>query len=142
MEKEIQQRLVLLEQLRNEAEGIQRRIVEMELMKNELQRTIESLEFFQNLENDVEALMNLGGGVFAYVNVNESKKMLVDIGAGVVVEREVGEAIEYLKSKRVRVEESSKKLQEVLNQIASQMERLQAEIAKLSKEAEKREEKK
>lgn len=135
VERAIQERLIFLEELRKEAEGIQARIVEVQMLKDELDRTIESLEFFEKAEGDVEALLNLGGGVFAYVDVKNSKKMLVDVGAGVVVEKEVKEAIETLRNKKQNVEETEKKLRELLTQIAGQMEKLQREISELAKSA-------
>ncbi len=135
VERAIQERLVFLEELRKEAEGIQARIIEIQMMKDELSRTIESLEFFEKSEGDVEALLNLGGGVFAYVDVRNSRKMLVDVGAGVVVEKEVREAIETLSKKRRNVEETEKKLKELLEQIAGQMEKIQREISELAKSA-------
>ncbi len=133
VERAIQERLIFLEELRKEAEGIQARIVEVQLLKEELNRTIESLEFFEKAEGDVEALLNLGGGVFAYVDVKNSRKMLVDVGAGVVVEKEVKDAIETLRNKKQNVEETEKKLRDLLNQIAGQMEKLQREISELAK---------
>ncbi len=135
IERAIQERLVFLEELRKEAEGIQARIIEIQMMKEELNRTIESLEFFEKSESDVEALLNLGGGVFAYVDVRNSKKMLVDVGAGVVVEKEVKDAIETLSRKKQNVEETEKKLGELLQQIAGQMEKIQKEISELAKSA-------
>ncbi|WP_457590445.1 prefoldin subunit alpha [Geoglobus sp.] len=135
VERAIQERLIFLEELRKEAEGIQARIVEVQLLKEELNRTIESLEFFEKAEGDVEALLNLGGGVFAYVDVKNSRKMLVDVGAGVVVEKEVKEAIETLRNKKQNVEETENKLRELLTQIAGQMEKLQKEISELAKSA-------
>jgi len=135
VERAIQERLVFLEELRKEAEGIQARIIEIQMMKDELSRTIESLEFFEKSEGDVEALLNLGGGVFAYVDVKNSKKMLVDVGAGVVVEKEVKDAIETLSRKKQNVEEPEKRLKELLEQIAGQMEKIQKEISELAKSA-------
>lgn len=137
-EREIQERLLYLEELRREAEGIQARIVETQLMKDELKKTLESLEFFEKQEGDLEALLNLGGGVFAYVDVKNRKKMLVDVGAGVIVEKEVREAIETLTRKKEKVEETEKKLRELLEQILKQMERIQKEIAEIARSQERK----
>ncbi len=134
IQAKVREKLLVLQQLQSESESIQRRIVELELVDAELDRTIESLEYFNSLDGSVEALMNLGGGVFAYVDVKDSKKMLVDVGAGVIVEKEVGDAIASLKNKKEKIEENIKKLGEVLEQIARQAERIQAEIAELTKQ--------
>jgi len=134
IQAKVREKLLVLQQLQNESESIQRRIVELEFVDAELDRTIESLEYFNSLDGSVEALMNLGGGVFAYVDVKDSKKMLVDVGAGVIVEKEVGDAITSLKSKKEKIEENIKKLGEVLEQISQQAERIQAEIAELTRQ--------
>jgi len=129
-EKEIQEKIATLQILQEEAEAIQRRIMELEILENEYRKTLETLEFFKSIDSDVEALMNLGGGVFAYVDVKNSKKMLVDIGSGVVVEREVGEAIEFIKKRIGRIEENQEKMTSMLQQILAQIQRIQQEIAK------------
>ncbi len=134
IQAKVRERLLILQQLQSESEAVQRKIIELELVEAELEKTIESLEYFNSLDGSVEALMNLGGGVFAYVDVKDSKKMLVDVGAGVIVEKEVGEAIESLKKKKEKIEENVRKLGEILEQIASQAEKIQAEIAELTRQ--------
>ena len=76
MEKEVEEKLYILQQLQSEAEAIQRRIIELELVDSQLEKTIESLEYFNSLDGSVEALMNLGGGIFAYVDVKTPKRCL------------------------------------------------------------------
>jgi len=134
IQAKVRERLLILQQLQSESEALQRKIVELELVEAELEKTIESLEYFNSLDGSVEALMNLGGGVFAYVDVKDSKKMLVDVGAGVIVEKEVGDAIESLRKKKEKIEENIKKLGQVLEQIAAQAEKVQAEIAELTRQ--------
>ncbi len=135
-EKEVQEKLAALQQLQSEAEVLQRRIVELELLANEYSRTLETLEFFDSIDDGVEALMNLGGGVFAYVDIKNCKKMLVDIGSGVVVEREVKDAIEFIKKRKSDVEENVQKLTQMLQQVAQQAAKIQEELAKLMRKEE------
>ncbi len=129
-EQKVQEKLAALQYLQSEAEVLQRRIVELELLENEYRKTLETLEFFESIDSDVEALMNLGGGVFAYVDVKSSKKMLVDIGSGVVVEREVKEAIEFVKNRIKKIEENSKNLTAMLQQVLAQAAKIQEELSK------------
>ncbi|WP_290598041.1 MULTISPECIES: prefoldin subunit alpha [unclassified Archaeoglobus] len=136
-EKEIQEKIAVLQYLQGEAETLQRRIVELELMENEYRKTLETLEFFDSIDGEIEALMNLGGGVFAYVDVKNSKKMLVDIGSGVVVEREVKDAIEFVKKKIKKIEENAQNLTTTLQQIIAQASKIQEELAKKEREERK-----
>jgi prefoldin alpha subunit len=132
--RKIQERLLILQQLRAESEAIQRRIIEFDFAQSELDKTIESLEYFDSLDGGTEALMNLGGGVFAYVDVKESKKMLVDVGSGVIIEKEVKDAIKTLRKKKENLQQTISKLEQFLEQIGAQAEKIQKEIAELSKE--------
>ncbi len=138
-ERIIQERLAVLQRLQAEAETVQREIIRMELLVSEFERTIETLEYFDSVEGEPEALMNIGGGVFAYVDVKNSKKFLVDVGAGVYIEKDVKDAIESVKRKKERIEENVQKLTTLLQQIVNQAARIQEELARLAKEEEKRE---
>jgi len=135
LDEKMQEKLVILQQLQAEAEVIQRKIVELEIIDSQLEKTIESLEFFNSLDGSVEALMNLGGGVFAYVDVKNAKKMLVDVGAGIVVEKEVSEAIEFLKKKREIIQQNVSNLEQLLQQIVERARIVQQELAELEKKA-------
>jgi prefoldin alpha subunit len=130
---EIQEKLLTLQQLQADAENIQKRIFEMEVAESELDKTIETLEYFDGLDDGVDALMNLGAGVFAYVDVKESKKMLVDVGSGVVIEREVKEVIDLLKKRKEKVGKGKEQFVQLLERIYSQAQQIQKEIAEISK---------
>ncbi|MET1124536.1 MAG: prefoldin subunit alpha [Archaeoglobaceae archaeon] len=132
-EEEVRQKVAALQQLQLQAEVLQRRVVELELLLSEYNRTLETLEYFNSIEGDVEALMNLGGGVFAYVDIRENKKFLVDVGAGVVVEREVSEAIDFIKKKISRVEEAINQTSAALQEILQRAAKIQEELAKSEK---------
>ncbi len=134
-EQEIQRKLIYLQQLQGEAENLQRRIVEMELLLSEYNKTLETLEFFNSIDGSVEVLMNLGGGVFAYVDVKENKKFLIDIGAGIVAEREVSEAIEFIKSRIAKVEDTIQKASAALKGIVEEAAKIQNELASYKEES-------
>jgi prefoldin alpha subunit len=131
--RELQEKLLILQQLQGEAETVQRRIFEIDVLESEIDKTIETLEYFESLDDSVDALMNLGSGVFAYVDVKESKKMLVDVGAGVIVEREVKDVLEILRKRKEKVQESKEQHTQLLERIYSEAKKIQSEIAKMSK---------
>jgi len=133
-EKKVQEKLFTIQQLREESETVQKKIIEVEMARSELDKTIESLEYFDQLDGTSEALMNLGGGVFAYVDIKESKKMLVDVGAGVIVEKEVKDAIESLKNRKESMSKMITNLENLLDQIVNRAEGIQRELAELAGE--------
>ena len=136
-EKEIREKYLALQQLQAESEIIQRKIIELELAHSQLEKTIESLEYFNSIDGNVDALMNLGGGVFAYVNISNVKKLLVDVGAGVMVEKDVKEAIEFLKKKKENIEQAMAQLEQALQQVVEKAKSVQDELTKMIQEGKK-----
>jgi len=136
-EKEIREKYLALQQLQAESEIIQRKIIELELAHSQLEKTIESLEFFNSVDGNVNALMNLGGGVFAYVNISNVKKLLVDVGAGVMIEKDVKEAIEFLKKKKENIEQAMAQLEQALQQVVEKAKSVQDELTKMIQEGKK-----
>ncbi len=136
--KKIQEKLLVLQQIKNESENIQRRMIELELLQAELNKTTESLEFLEKIDKDkLESLMSLGGGTFAYAELKNFKKVLVDVGAGIIIEKNVNDAIDYIKRKIERIRETMVKLEGMLQRLLEEAEKIQKEIGNLSKEIKK-----
>ncbi|MEM4496630.1 MAG: prefoldin subunit alpha, partial [Archaeoglobaceae archaeon] len=70
-----------------------------------------------------------------YVDVKENKKFLIDIGAGIVAEREVSEAIEFIKSRIAKVEDTIQKASAALRGIVEEATKIQNELASYKEES-------
>jgi len=132
----IEEKIAVLQQLQREFEALQRRLVELELIANDYRRAISTLEFLKSAEKDVNALISLGGGIYAYSEIKESKKILVDVGSGVMVEKDVEGAIDFVKKRLEEVEKSSAETTNALRSVAIEASKVQREIAELSKQKE------
>ncbi len=133
----IEEKVAILQQIQRDFELLQRRLVELELVANEYRRAISTLEFLKGTEGEVNALISLGGGIYAYSDIRESKKVLVDIGSGVVVEKYVENALEFIKKRLEEVEKSSAETTNTLRSLALEASKIQREIAELSREKER-----
>lgn len=136
---EIEERVAVLQQLQREFEVLQRRIVELELLANEYKRAVSSLEFLKSSDNVVNALINLGGGIFGYAEIKELKKFLVDVGSGIFIEKSVDDALSFLKRKLEEIEKASAEATSALRKIASEANKIQQELAELSKRERRKE---
>lgn len=136
---EIEEKVAILQQLQREFEALQRRIVELELLANEYRKAISSLEFLKSSEDVVNALVNFGGGVLGYAEIKESKKFLVDVGSGIVIEKSVDDALSFVKRKLEEVEKASADTTNALRSIAIEANKIQQELAELSKKERKKE---
>ena len=85
-------------------------------------------------EGESEVAIPIGGGLYLPVNYNPEKKLLVRIGANVVMEKGREEATSFLNR---RIEEIEKVLKEIVAQkieTARRMEILRTELEKVSKQ--------
>ena len=81
---------------------------------------IEALEAMVAAEDNT-VLLQIGGGASVRAKVLEPEKVLVAIGAEVVIERSNKEAVEFLKGRIMEMEASQKRVSETLDKLRSQM---------------------
>ncbi len=74
-------------------------------------------------------LMGLGSGAFTSVTVRDSQKVLVEVGAGVFVEKTAEEAVQTM-------EERKRKIEEALQKIGASMEAVSRRLEALEEKAE------
>jgi prefoldin alpha subunit len=95
----------------------------LELLENgrmEAQAAIEALEAMLVADDGV-VLLQIGGGASVKAKVLEPDKILLSIGAEVVVERPNKDAVEFLKERIIEMEASQKKVSETLDRLRGQM---------------------
>jgi len=96
---------------------------QMEMLENgrmEALAAIETLEAMLSADNGV-VLLQIGGGASVRAKVLDPDKILLSIGAEVVVERSNKDAVEFLKERIMEMEASQKKVAETLDRLRSQM---------------------
>ena len=98
-------------------------VSQLDMLENgrmEALAAIEALEAMRESE-DATVLLQIGGGASVRAKVLEPDKILLSIGAEVVVERSNKDAVEYLKERLIEMEASQKRVAETLNHLQSQM---------------------
>jgi len=85
------------------------------VLVNFLREAMASVESIRNISGDkeIESLVPLGLGAYAKANIQANSKVIVDIGAGIAVERDHSSAMNYLESR-------IKELQVALNETSAQ----------------------
>ena len=87
----------------------------------------------QNLadESEVEALTPVGIGVYVKTSIQPVNKLLINLGAGVTIEKTKEDSINYVESRIKEFELALKQLLEQKQQIAMRMEQIQGQINKM-----------
>ncbi|QLH08426.1 prefoldin subunit alpha [Candidatus Nitrosotenuis sp. DW1] len=94
-----------------------------------LREAISSVESVRgiNQKQEFESLIPVGLGTYVKANVSGTSKVLLDVGAGIMVEKEHDSAINYLESR-------IKELQVALNETASQKHQILMRLEQLKQE--------
>jgi prefoldin alpha subunit len=94
-----------------------------------LREAISSVESIRgiNQKQDFESLIPVGLGTYVKANVSGASKVLLAVGAGIMVEKEHDSAINYLESR-------IKELQVALNETASQKHQILMRLDQLKQE--------
>ena len=96
---------------------------QLDLMENGRMEALAAIETLGELaiSEDGTVLLQVGGGASLRAKVLEPEKVLLNIGADVIVEKSNKDAIEYLKDRITEMQASQKKVAETLNRLRGQM---------------------
>jgi prefoldin alpha subunit len=96
---------------------------QLNLLENGRVETLAAIEALEAMiaSEDGIVLLQIGGGASVRAKVLEPEKVLLNIGAEVVVERKNKDAVEYLKERVIEMEASQKRVSETLDRVRSQM---------------------
>ena len=86
-------------------------------------------------ESEVESLMPVGIGVYVKTNVPPIKKLLVNLGAGVTVEKSREDALNYVEARIKEYEVGARQLEAQRQEISIRMEQIQAQVNQLMRAA-------
>jgi prefoldin alpha subunit len=118
--------LAAYQQYQAQAEAIARQLGLTQLTAEGLERALKAVEAMETAEEGTEMLVPIGSGSFIHAKLASKEKVVLNVGAGVNIEKTPAEAKESLKIRKAEVAEGSKKLNEMLGKIDQEMQRIQA----------------
>jgi prefoldin alpha subunit len=121
-----------MQTLAAEADYFQRQLQDLQSQAQTLQMTeIEidrTAEALKNLIEKKTSMFNLGSGVFVRADLREVNKLLVNVGASVLVEKDVPSSISFL-------EERKKEISEVRGELLKGMQSVSTRLREIDTEA-------
>ena len=124
-EEEIRRLLAAYEQYQAQAEGISHQLGLSQIAAQGLESALAAVDALQEAEVGQEILVPIGSGSFIYGKLASKENVILNVGAGVSIEKRSEEAIEILRTRKNEVLEGSKKLTEVLAKIDQEMQKIQ-----------------
>ncbi len=129
-EEEIRRLLAAYQQYQAQADALMRQISLTQLTTEGLDRALGAVEALEKAEVGQEILVPIGSGSFVHGKLASKEQVVLNVGAGVSIEKTATEAREILKVRKTEVLEGSRKLSEVLAKIDQEMQRIQAIMQK------------
>jgi prefoldin alpha subunit len=134
-EEEIRRLLAAYQQYQGQAEGIMRQINLTQLTADGLDRALSAVDELNKAEVGQEILVPIGSGSFIHGKLASKEKVVLNVGAGVSIEKTAAEAKEILSIRKAEVLEGSKKLNDVLAKIDQEMQRIQSVMQQFEESA-------
>ena len=105
-------------------------VQQLQLLENGRMEALAAIESLEEMLTAGEAtvLLQIGGGASVRAKVTDPEKVLLAIGAEVVVERSNKDAIEFLKERVIEMEASAKKVSETIDRLRGQMNEINKRI--------------
>jgi len=130
--KELQEKLILYQLLKARLESLnnQRNILLSKLLETD--RTLESLNYIQDKEG--KTIFPIGSGIYLRTSGYEKGRVIVDIGANVLLEKDLKDAKEILERRRKELEKFLVEISNTMLSLSSKLEETSKEIQRMAKE--------
>jgi prefoldin alpha subunit len=125
-EEELRRLLAAYQQYQDQAEALVRQLNLTRITAEGLERALHAVEALEKAEEGQEILVPIGSGSFIYGKLASKEKIVLNVGAGVSIEKTAAQAREILQVRKAEVLEGSKKLSEVLSKVDSEIQKIQA----------------
>jgi prefoldin alpha subunit len=84
---------------------------------NEVNLAHATLEGLTKLQDGDDALVPVGAGSYVRMKIADSKKLVMGIGAGTAMEKDVASSVDELKSRILELDKASSSIQQQLDQV-------------------------
>ncbi len=117
-------------ELQKRAEMLQQQMNMIRVSVGDCSKALSTIEVLSTVNEGTEVKVPIGSGSFVYANIARVDTVLVDIGAGISVERSLADAKEFMEGRREKLEKAFENMAEAVNRIAQQIQSIEAYISR------------
>jgi prefoldin alpha subunit len=129
-DEEISRCMMIVEQCKQQMSQLEMQAQYIEAAIMDYNKAKITLEKLSEIESETDMIIPIGGGIFIDATAKKESKPLVDVGSGIVVEKNYEDAIKKIDERIEQIEKSQARLEEMMQQI-------QAEAAEADEKAQK-----
>jgi prefoldin alpha subunit len=126
-EEDLQKKYMEYQFLTEQIKKMHQQVEAAEQQLVEIMATVQSLDEFNKLKEGDEILVPINNGIFAKAKIEKSGKLLVNVGASTIVDRDI-------ESTKAMIEKQKKDILEMRSQIATNVNKMVEKAQSLEKE--------
>ncbi|HWQ18365.1 MAG TPA: prefoldin subunit alpha [Methanotrichaceae archaeon] len=134
-EEEIRRLLAAYQQYEAQAQAIVRELGLVQMTMQGLDAAVKAVEAMESAQEGQDILVPIGSGSFAHAKLASKERVLLNVGAGITIEKNTAEAKESLTARKADVTAGSKKLSDALARVDQEMQKIQAVLSKYEEQA-------
>jgi prefoldin alpha subunit len=134
-EEEIRRLILAYQQYQAQAEALVRQISLTQLTAEGLDRAIEAVQALDITDEGQDMLVSIGSGSFIHAKLASKTKVVLNMGAGVSIEKTPVEAMESLQARKSEISDGLKKMNEVLSKIDQEIQKIQSILTQYEQQA-------
>jgi prefoldin alpha subunit len=129
-EEEIRRLVNAYQQYQAQAEAISQQVGLTQMTLQGLDRAILAVEALNSAKDGEEMLVPIGSGSFIHAKLASKERVVLNVGAGVSIEKPTAEAKDSLKARKEEVAQAGKKMSDMLMKIEQEMAKIQQVLSK------------
>ena len=107
-----------MQQLQQNIQNIDQHLMEINMIKR-------SLDDFSEIKKDSEGLMPIANGIFAKAKISDSRELLVNVGANVVVKKSIPDTKKLMDEQTEELKKYRENLMQQMNEVIFKIQELQ-----------------
>jgi prefoldin alpha subunit len=134
-DEKVQEKYFIFQLLQQNLEVLKQNQELVKKQLDEILMTAGVLRELGRIGKEDEIMIPLGGGCFGTGKITDSRNVTVDIGAGIMLSKDVESAVSFLGAREKELEDASRHLIEEMNKIAKKMNEIGTEIQSMAGES-------
>lgn len=133
MPKEVKEKYMELQMMQHQAQQVQQQVQALESQAGEMDIVQQALDDFAQSKAGSPAIVTLTPGLFVKAKLEETDKVLLNVGGGAVVQKTIPEAKKVIAEQATELRKLQEELSAQLQKLAANAEKVQSELRALIK---------
>ncbi|MFO8078336.1 MAG: prefoldin subunit alpha [Thermoplasmatota archaeon] len=130
-EEEFQRYATLVEYYKEQLQSIDQQFSYLQAAVMDFNKAKITIEKIGEAEEGADILVPIGGGTFSFAKAKDTKKILTEVGAGIVLEKNPEEAIKILDRRIEELQKNQETLSKMSKNIQQQLEEVSTKAQQL-----------